>query len=139
VYLTDIIELSVKNPQIDPSSLHLKYHEKGLSLRQISAEIFHSRHAISEVLKAGGVSLRASSQGHGNPSQLKYGYRKKNGAVVPHLGEQQVVGAIKDLRNEGMTFRQIAQRMTVLRIPSKNGKMRWHPMMVKRVLDLKVE
>jgi hypothetical protein len=39
------------------------------------------------------------------------------------MGEQQVVAAIKDLRREGMTFRQIAQRMTALRIPSKNGKL----------------
>lgn len=58
-----------------------------------------------------------------------------NGKLVPQLGEQHVVGAIKDLRNEGMTFRQKAQQMTALRIPSRNGKLRRHPMMVSRILD----
>lgn len=54
---------------------------------------------------------------------------------MAHLGEQQVIGAVKDLKAEGMTLRQIAQRMMALRIPSKNGKIKWHPMMIKRILD----
>ena len=135
VYLIDIIQLTIKNPPLDISSLQVDYVEKGLSLRQIAAQKFHSRQVISEALKTNGVRLRAPGQGHGNPSQLKFGYRKEAGKVVPHMGEQQVIGAIKDLRAEGMTFRQIAQRMTALRIPSKNGKMKWHPMMVKRISD----
>ncbi len=95
----------------------------------------HSRHVISEALRARGVRLLAPGQGHGNPSQLKFGYKKDSGKVMPHLGEHQVIGAIRDLRAEGITLRQIAQRMTVLRIPSKNGKIKWHPMMIKRILD----
>jgi len=104
-------------------------------LRQISEETFHSRQVISVALEASGVILRAASQGHGNPSQLRFGYRKEKGRVVIHKGEQQIIEAIKDFRIEGLTFRQIAQRMTALKIPSKNGKRKWHPMMVKRVLD----
>ena len=103
-------------------------------MRQISAKTFHSRQVISDVLNASEVRLRAPSQGHGNPSQLKFGYRKEAGKVVLHMGEQQVIAAIKDLKAEGMTLRQIAQRMTVFRITSKNGKTKWHPMMVKRIL-----
>jgi hypothetical protein len=51
------------------------------------------------------------------------------------MGDQQIISAIEDLKADGMTLRQIAQRMSVLRIPSKNGKVKWHPMMVKRILD----
>lgn len=139
VYLIDIINISTSKPPLDLISLRQKYQEKGLSLRQISAETFHSRQVVSDALKADGVSLRAPGQGYGNPSQLRFGYRKERGRVVPHLGEQQVIGAIKDLREEGMTFRQIAQRMTALKIPSKNGKFKWHPMMVKRALENRVQ
>ena len=96
---------------------------------------FHSRQVISQTLKANGVPLRAAGQGHGNPSLLRFGYRKVQGKVVPHNGEQQINEAIKDFRADGLTFRQISQRMTALRIPSKNGKRVWHPMMVKRVID----
>ncbi len=132
MYLTDIISIPASKSPIDLISLRQKYHEKSLSLRQISAEIFHSRQVISETLKASGATLRAAGQAHGNPAQLRFGYKKEKGRLVPHLGEQQVIGAIKDLRNEGMTLRQIAQRMTELRIPSKNGNSKWHPMMVKK-------
>lgn len=51
------------------------------------------------------------------------------------MGEQQVIGAVKDLKDEGMTLRQLAHRLTILGIPTKNGKRRWHPMMVKRIID----
>ena len=135
VYLADIINISLTKPPLDSISLRQNYEGKGLSLRQISAENFHSRQVISDVLKGSGVVLRAAGQNHGNPSQLRFGYRKDKGKVVPHMGEQQVISAIKDLREEGMTFRQIAQRMTVLRIPSKNGKLKWHPMTVKRAIQ----
>jgi hypothetical protein len=113
------------------------YEEKGLSLRQISAKKVHSRSTISKFLKGSGMTLRAPGQGHGNPSQLKFGYRKVEGRVVPHRGELRIIEAIRDFRSEGLTMRQIAERMTALRIPSKNGKLKWHPMMVKRVIDFK--
>ncbi len=120
---------------MDLCSLQLDYVEKGLSLRQIAAQKVYCRQVISEALKESGVRLRAPGQGHGNPSQLKFGYRKEAGKVVKHMGEQQVMRAIQDLRAEGMTLRQITQRMMVLRIPSKNRKLGWHPMMIKRILD----
>jgi hypothetical protein len=88
VYLTDIIRIPAAKSSLDLISLRQKYQEKGLSLRQISAETFHSRQVISDALEAGGVILRAAGQGHGNPSQLRFGYRKEAGRVVPHLGEQ---------------------------------------------------
>lgn len=69
-----------------------------------------------------GFPARATGHGDGNPSQLRFGYRKELGRVVPHKGEQQIVEAIKDIRSEGLTMRQIAQRLTALKIPSKKGK-----------------
>jgi hypothetical protein len=40
-----------------------------------------------------------------------------------------------DFRADGLPLREIAQRLTVLNIPTKNGKKKWHPMMVKRIID----
>lgn len=104
-------------------------------MRQIAAQKVHSRSTIQKNLKRADVSLRAPGHNYGNPAQLKFGYKKGEGKVISHMGEQQVIAAIKDLRTEGRTLREIAHRMTILRIPSKNGKTKWHPMMVKRVLD----
>ncbi len=124
-------------PPVEISSLLLEYEEKGLSLSQIAAQKVHSRSTIQKNLKRTDVQLRAAGHGHGNPSQLRFGYRKELGRVVPQKGEQQIVEAMKDFRSEGLTLRQIAESMTALRIPSKNGKLKWHPMMIKRVIDFK--
>jgi hypothetical protein len=96
---------------------------------------FHSRSAIQKNLKRADVRLRAPSHGHGNPAQLRFGFKKKEGIVSSHKGEQLIIEVIKDFRDDGLTFRQIAQRMAALNIPSKNGKKKWHPMMVKRIID----
>jgi hypothetical protein len=56
--------------------------------------------------------------------------------VLPHKGERLIMGAIKDFRRDVLTYRQIAQRMTALQIPTKNGMVKWHPMMIKRIIDL---
>jgi hypothetical protein len=50
------------------------------------------------MLKAAGIKIRAPGQGHGNSSQLKFGYRKVEGRVIAHMGEQQIIEAIKDFR-----------------------------------------
>lgn len=135
MYLADTVTLPVIKPPIEISSLLLEYEENGLSLRQIAAKKVHSRSTIQKNLKRADIRLGAPGHGHGNPSQLRFRYRKESGKVVGHMGEQQVIAALKDLRNEGMTLRQLSQRMTTLGIPTKNGKRKWHPMMVKRILD----
>jgi IS30 family transposase len=117
------------------SSLLLDYEKKGLSLRQIAAQKVHSRSTIQQNLKRADVRLRAPGHGHGNPAQLRFGLKKKEGTVSSHKGEQLIIEVIMDFRDDGLTFRQIAQRMTALNIRSKNGKKKWHPMMVKRIID----
>jgi hypothetical protein len=42
---------------------------------------------------------------------------------------------VKTLRKQGHTYRQIALEMTSIKIRSKSGKVKWHPMMVKRLLE----
>jgi hypothetical protein len=42
---------------------------------------------------------------------------------------------VKTLRGQGQTFRQIAEQMTSIKVRSKNGKLKWHPMMVKRAVS----
>jgi hypothetical protein len=87
-------------------------------------------------LKRADVRLRAPGHGYGNPAQLKFGFKKIEGKVLPHKGDRLIMGAIKDFRTDGLTYRQIAQRMMALQIPTKNGKVKWHPMMIKRIIDL---
>ena len=89
-----------------------------------------------ENLKRADVRLRAPGHNYGNPAQLKFGYKKRDGKLIPHEGERLIGDAIKDFRADCLTYRQIAQRMTALKILTKNGKVKWHPMMIKRIVDL---
>lgn len=120
-FLTDIIEFSGIRPEEDLSSLLEKYQDKGLSLRQITALSVHSRDRITERLKEAGVEIRSN---------------QRSGSVkVKPYDEVDIGQMVKSLRNKGQTYRQIAQKMTSIKVRSKNGKLKWHPMMVKRVLE----
>lgn len=104
-------------------------------MRQIAAHKVHSRSTIQKNLKRADVQLRAPGHNYGNPAQLKFGFRMKEGIVSLHKGEQLIIEAVMDFRADGLTLREIAQRLTALDISSKNGKKKWHPMMVKRIID----
>ena len=93
-------------------------------MRQIAAKRVHSHSTIQKNLKRADVRVRAPGHNYGNPAQLKFGYKKREGKVIPHKGERLIVEAIKDFRPDGLTYRQIAQRMTALKIPTKNGKVK---------------
>ena len=104
------------------SSLLEKYQEKGFSLRQITALSVHSRDHITERLKEAGVEIRSN---------------QRSGSVKVKSYDEVYIGQmVKSLRDKGQTYRQIAQQMTAIKVRSKNGKSKWHPMMVKRELEL---
>ncbi|MDZ4661054.1 MAG: recombinase family protein [Pseudomonadota bacterium] len=50
------------------------------------------------------------------------------------MGEQRVVKAIRELREKGMSLRQVAQYMSSTGVPTKRRGQQWHPEMVRRVL-----
>jgi DNA invertase Pin-like site-specific DNA recombinase len=62
------------------------------------------------------------------------GYRAEGGELVPDPDEQRTVQLIIQLRNEGASLRNIAVTLTAEGLEPKRGG-RWHPMMVKRVVD----
>ncbi len=103
------------------SSLLEKYQEKGLSLRQITALSVHSRDRITERLKEAGVEIR--------------GNQRSGSIKIKPYDEVYIVQMVKTLRDQGQTYRQIAQKMTAIKVRSKSGKLKWHPMMVRRAVS----
>lgn len=90
---------------------------------------------IGKYLRHFEIPLRAAHQPHGRPSQPKYGARMQHGSLTPHLGEKRIINAIQELRGKGLTLRQIARFLTQAGVPTKCRGKRWHPQMVKRVID----
>ena len=108
---------------------------EGLSIAQISSQIFSSKEAIRENLIRLGIPLREPHQPHGRPAQAKFGSKMKDGKLVTHMAEKRVVEAIDDMRRQGMSLRQIARFLTKIGVPTKRRGVAWHPEMVKRILD----
>jgi hypothetical protein len=68
-------------------------------------------------------------------THLQFGYQKTPVGIIPHAGEQQVIQRILAYRESGYSFKKIAAQMTAMKNLTKSGKTKWHPMMVKRILD----
>jgi len=133
--MIDTIWFSKKQPFQCRDLLHQKYIVEGLSTRQIAAEFFCSRSTIKKYLKEHGIELRRPHLNHGRPSQPRYGQRLVRGSEVEHLTEQRVIKVVNDLREQGLSLRQICRFLSQIGVPTKKRGVRWHPEMVNRILS----
>ncbi len=74
-------------------------------------------------------------QPHGRQSQPRYGQKKVEGKVAYHRTEQRVINAVREMRANGLTLRAIASCLGEMKIPTKCRGKKWHPEMVKRILE----
>jgi hypothetical protein len=80
------------------------------------------------------IPLREPHLPHGRPAQVAYGEKKREGKLVTHLAEKRIVEAIRDMKNQGLSLRQISGFLTKMKVPTKRRGKSWHPEMVKRIL-----
>ncbi|MBT7567287.1 hypothetical protein HN630_00090 [archaeon] len=119
----------------DKSFLHQKYVVEGLSIDQISQQIFSSKEVVRSWLMRHEIDVREQGHHHGRPAQPRYGQKMRKGQAVIHQIEQRAVNTIKDLKQEGLSLRKIAKILDQMKIPTKCRGKKWHPEMVKRVLS----
>jgi hypothetical protein len=132
--LTDFIRFNPVPEYKDPRFLHQKYAVEGLSIRQIAEQIFSSKEAVRKNLISFGIPLRKPHEPHGRAAQPKYGKKIRCGKIVTHLAEQRVIDGIRDMRQQGMSLRQIARFLKKIGVPTKCRGVSWHPEMVRRLL-----
>ena len=79
-----------------------------------------------------GREHKAASGGyaHGAPP---YGFRPDSGQLLPEPEEQRVILTMIEMRDAGLSLRDIAAGLNEAGVPSKRGG-RWHPQTVARVL-----
>ncbi len=118
------------------SFLREMYLEKGLSAAQIAAQIVSSKSGVLDALRRFDIPIREPHRPHhGRQSQPKFGQRRVKGRLRNHERERTVIGVIEKLHAEGMSLRQIATTLQEMGIPTKCKGRRWHPEMVRRVLE----
>ena len=105
---------------------------EGRSIAQISREILSSRAAIRNALIRFGIKRRQRGKPGLRLAQVPYGYRRMNGLIVPHDGEQRVLSVVQNMSAKGLPMRQICEFLTSIGVPTKR---RGHPEMIRRILN----
>jgi len=133
-YFIEIIDFNCGEEWRSKTFLEEKYLEKGYSITQIAEQILSSRAAVRDALIEFGIPLRKQGKPGLNPAQVPYGYRRSEGLLVPHLGEQRVIQSIKKMSKDGLSYRRICDFLTCVGVPTKNKGRGWQPEMIRRVL-----
>lgn len=82
-----------------------------------------------------GIKVREKSRPHGRPSQTKFGEKLVAGKLALDAREQRIISAIREMREQGLSLRQIAKTLEIMGMPTKEHGKRWHPEMVRRISD----
>lgn len=108
---------------------------ESLSIRQIAEQVISSKEAVRAEILRQGIPLREKSQHHGRPAQLKFGQRVIKDNLIEHKTEQRAVESIRQMKAEGLSLRAISRCLDQMKVPTKMRGKKWHPEMVKRILD----
>jgi len=132
-YIIDIFEHSL-NVQIDFERQFKKlFLDEANSLSQIAERYSVSREYVRKILENAGVTEFDSNRPGYLTGTVPYGWKKQNGALIPHLAEQRVIEEMHRLRLCEKSLRMIAQILNSKGVMTKEGK-NWHPQSVKRAL-----
>lgn len=119
----------------DKDFLHQKYVLEGLSIAQIANQILSSREAIRMSLIEHGIKRKPQGKPGLRLAQVPYGYKRLNGLLTPHLGEQRVIQSVRKMSNDGLSYRKICDFLTSVGVPTKNRGKGWQPEMIRRLLN----
>lgn len=114
-----------------PRFLHQKYIVENLTINQIADLTLSSRSTVIKYLNAAGIPIRSEEQRRGGSA---FGERKVNGRYVQNQTELVLIEKMRLLRNQGLTYRQIAEVLQGLSLPAKR-KGRWTGRGVLKILN----
>lgn len=80
-----------------------------------------------------GRNQKREQGGYAGDGSPHFGYRAEGKELVPDDAEQAALARMRDMRDAGLSYPQIAEALNLEGVPSKRGG-RWHPMTVSRVL-----
>jgi hypothetical protein len=109
--------------------LRQKYLEEGLSLQEIAAEAVFSWKTVRRHLLCNKVPLKPKDRLR--KEQIKFGFERVEGQLQKNENEQATLRLMFDLRNQGLTIREIVKTLNESNTPTRTAGGRWH---VKTVL-----
>ncbi|MBE7439258.1 MAG: recombinase family protein [Spirochaetales bacterium] len=109
------------------------YHDEGLSTNAIARRIGVGQSTVSDAIQKHGLAKKTEDYAK-RPQHVPFGYEYKGGKYVSNPKEQQTIRMIRQLRNAGMTLRDIAAHLNRKLVPTKRGGV-WEPGMLQRLLN----
>ncbi len=134
-HLVEMIDFIHTLPWKSKTFLEEKYLKNGRSIAQIADETLSSRAAVRDALIGFQIPLRKQGKPGLRPAQIPYGFKKLDGLLFPHLGEQRVIQSVIKMSNDGLSYRKICDFLTNVGVPTKNRGKGWQPEMIRRLLN----
>lgn len=100
-------------------------------IRQIIGAVSQYERAVIRGRMMAGKAAKAAQGGYLG-GRVPYGFRLKQGEVVPDDAEQTVVALVGRLRTSGASLREIAARLDAQGFRPRDGD-RWHPNTIRRI------
>lgn len=109
---------------------------KAVRLLTIYAGVYQNESEVKSFNTRWGIRTRFANGSSGKANTPCYGYRcSKTGKLEVETTEAAVVQMIYDLRQRGMSLREIVTELKKLAIPSPKGKSVWGVETVRRILQ----
>ena len=112
------------------------HNPKAVRLLTIYASVYQNESEVKSAYTRWGIRTRYANGTSATANLPCYGYRRDvNGELVIEPAEAAVVRMIYDLRNQGLSLREIAHELKDRTIPSPTGKATWGVETVRRILQ----
>lgn len=109
--------------------LRQKYEVEKLTARQIAVLTGHSHHAVNSALKRFGMKRDMAIRGRLG-FEVRWG---PSGRIIP-ARLKALVGWMTKLRNDGLSYREIASRLEKKGIQAPSGRVKWYAGTVRSIL-----
>jgi len=124
VPLTNVLQFTTVKSFRNESFLRKKYLEEGASLDEIAAQILSSRKTVRRYLLHYQIPLRPPDKLVFEPE--RFGTRRVNGVLLADTKENKAIDIIRELRQEGRTYREIVEILNDRKVPCRQKNDRWH-------------
>ena len=112
------------------------HNPKAVRLLTIYASVYQNESEVKSAYTRWGIRVRFANGSSAKSNTPCYGYRRNDvGTLVVEPTEAAVVQMIYDLRQQGMSLREIVTELKKLAIPSPKGKSVWGVETVRRILQ----
>ncbi|MBN23114.1 MAG: hypothetical protein CL678_17650 [Bdellovibrionaceae bacterium] len=133
IFLEDAIPFSIK-PYKNKNLLEKMYLEYRLSAAEIALELSCAKSTIINYLKKFEIPTREPSKPVSKSRGSRYGEKIRGRKYIAHKREQEVIQKMLKLREQGFSYRQIAEILNTMNVPTKRRRGKWQGRVVCEIL-----